>query len=323
MDSEPLVSILIPNYNKALYLRETLDSVLAQTYTNWECIVIDDHSTDESWGILEEYNIKDSRFKIFLRPMEFYKGANSCRNYAFEKSEGCFIQYLDSDDILNPNKLSEQIKINFFDQNIVTYSNWEFFGSINCNKNLVKYKYIGESQNPIDLFKQLWVNQKFIPVFCFLVPRKLIRNTWKNHLIKNQDGDFFFQLLLGADSIKYVVNSFGYYRTPNETHVTGNKSFAAFRSDYMTINSYEQLLLINQDEGIIKGVVNNYVHFVVRSIDYFPILSKLAVQKILILDPKLNHVRLYRRFFILNKIFCFEFANWVRSLLILFNKFFK
>ena len=75
----PLVSILIPNYNKAPYLRETLDSVLSQTYTHWECIIVDDHSTDNSWEILEEYVAKDSRFKLYKRPVDRKQGGNAAR----------------------------------------------------------------------------------------------------------------------------------------------------------------------------------------------------------------------------------------------------
>ncbi|QDH79799.1 glycosyltransferase family 2 protein [Echinicola soli] len=96
----PLISILIPNYNKAPYIRETLDSVLNQTYQNWECIVVDDHSTDESWGILEEYSAKDNRFRIYRRPDHLAKGGNVCRNYAFELSKGEYINWFDSDDLM-------------------------------------------------------------------------------------------------------------------------------------------------------------------------------------------------------------------------------
>ncbi len=100
MDNKPLVSILIPNFNKAPYLRETLDSILAQTYTDWECIIVDDHSTDDSWGILEEYAEKDLRFKIYRRPDHLPKGGNVCRNFAYDNSRGDLILYLDSDDVL-------------------------------------------------------------------------------------------------------------------------------------------------------------------------------------------------------------------------------
>ncbi|MGM0944156.1 MAG: glycosyltransferase family 2 protein [Bacteroidota bacterium] len=109
MDKQPLVSILIPNYNKVPYLRETLDSVLAQTYTLWECIIVDDQSTDNSWEILEEYANRDSRFKIFIRPDHLPKGGNVCRNLAFDISMGDLILYLDSDDILADFCLNQRI----------------------------------------------------------------------------------------------------------------------------------------------------------------------------------------------------------------------
>jgi glycosyltransferase involved in cell wall biosynthesis len=95
-----LISILIPNYNKALYLKECLNSVLAQTYSNWECIIVDDHSTDRSWEIIEDFYKKDSRFKIFVRPDHLPKGGNVCRNYAINISKGDYCIFLDSDDVL-------------------------------------------------------------------------------------------------------------------------------------------------------------------------------------------------------------------------------
>lgn len=98
--SEPQVSILIPNYNKAPYLRDTLNSVLAQTYTSWECIVVDDHSTDQSWAILEEYAKLDARIKVYIRPVNSAKGGNVCRNFALELAKGELVLFLDSDDIL-------------------------------------------------------------------------------------------------------------------------------------------------------------------------------------------------------------------------------
>lgn len=110
MASNSLVSILIPNYNKASYINECLDSVLAQSYENWECIVIDDHSTDESWKIIEDFSKKDLRFKVYFRPEHLPKGGNVCRNYALDKAKGNFILFLDSDDVLSTYCISQRVK---------------------------------------------------------------------------------------------------------------------------------------------------------------------------------------------------------------------
>lgn len=92
------VSILIPCYNSAQFIAETLDSVLAQTHTNWECIVVDDHSTDNSVEIVDTYCQKyPEKFKHYTNPR---KGACAARNTAFVNSSGDYVKYLDADDII-------------------------------------------------------------------------------------------------------------------------------------------------------------------------------------------------------------------------------
>ena len=83
-----LVSIIIPVYNRASLLPETLDSIVAQSYKNFECILVDDGSTDNSIEIANIYTSKDKRFKVFSRPSNIKKGANACRNIGFFKSSG-------------------------------------------------------------------------------------------------------------------------------------------------------------------------------------------------------------------------------------------
>lgn len=82
--TQPLVSIIIPTYNRAHLIGETLDSVMAQTYTNWECIVVDDGSTDNTAELLVVYCNKDNRFQYHHRPKDRPKGANAYRNYGID-----------------------------------------------------------------------------------------------------------------------------------------------------------------------------------------------------------------------------------------------
>ena len=108
--NNPLVSIIIPTYNRAHLIGETLDSVLAQTYTSWECIVVDDGSTDDTDKLLAAYCEKDSRFQYHHRPNNRPKGANACRNYGFELSKGEYVNWFDDDDVMHKNKLFIQVK---------------------------------------------------------------------------------------------------------------------------------------------------------------------------------------------------------------------
>ena len=106
----PLVSIIIPTYNRAHLIGETLDSILAQTYTRWECIVVDDGSTDGSETVLRAYSERDPRITYYHRPADRPRGGNAARNYGFEKSVGDYIQWFDSDDLMSPNKLELSVQ---------------------------------------------------------------------------------------------------------------------------------------------------------------------------------------------------------------------
>ena len=100
-----LVSIIMPNYNSAEYIVKTIESVLAQTYRNWELIIVDDCSTDNSVEVIEQY--KDDRIRL-MRNTENCGAARS-RNRAIEAANGRWIAFLDSDDLWDSKKLMEQL----------------------------------------------------------------------------------------------------------------------------------------------------------------------------------------------------------------------
>ena len=106
---QQLISIIIPTYNRAHIIGETLDSLLAQSYTNWECIVVDDGSTDATATLLAKYIAKDGRFRFYKRPETEVKGPSSCRNYGFQHAHGDYVQWFDSDDVYLPNALEQYI----------------------------------------------------------------------------------------------------------------------------------------------------------------------------------------------------------------------
>lgn len=106
--TNPLVSIIIPTFNRETLLSETLDSVLNQTYQYWECIVVDDGSSDNTKKIVNKYLVSDKRF-IFAERQRKPKGANTCRNIGIEKAKGNYVIFLDSDDLLRNFCLSSRI----------------------------------------------------------------------------------------------------------------------------------------------------------------------------------------------------------------------
>lgn len=92
-------SIIIPSFNKANFIVETIDSVKKQRFFNWELIIVDDGSTDNSIAIIEDFCNKDERIKFFKRAT-LPKGGSACRNIGLKKSNGKYILFLDADDVL-------------------------------------------------------------------------------------------------------------------------------------------------------------------------------------------------------------------------------
>ena len=105
-----MVSVIIPVFNRETTLEETLQSVKNQTYSNWECILVDDGSTDNSCQFIENYIENNNRFRFYRRPNEKVKGPSSCRNIGVEKAIGEFLLCLDSDDVLAPFCLEDRVK---------------------------------------------------------------------------------------------------------------------------------------------------------------------------------------------------------------------
>lgn len=129
------VSIIIPTYNYGFVLNETLDSVLGQTYQNWECIIVDDGSTDNTPEIVKAYIEKDYRFLYFVQENG---GVSLARNKGIELATGDFIQFLDGDDLLSPKKLFHQIEHFTINPDIdISYTDNFYFK--NGNPNILSY----------------------------------------------------------------------------------------------------------------------------------------------------------------------------------------
>lgn len=127
MKNLPLVSVIIPSYNQAQYLGEALDSLLAQTYPDWEAVIVDDGSPDNVAEIAAEYTLKDSRIKFFHTENN---GVSAARNFGVAQSSGEFILPLDADDKIDSTYIEKAI--NYFINNPSTdivYCDWKYFGT--------------------------------------------------------------------------------------------------------------------------------------------------------------------------------------------------
>jgi len=198
-----LVSILTPTYNTEKFIRSTIESAQNQSYTNWEMILVDDASADNTVAIIEEFVKKDSRIKLFKLPEN--RGNGFARNAALEKATGKYIAYLDADDLWFPEKLEKQIQ--FLKANNLHFT-FSFYDSINEEGNDLNRRV--ESPNPLT-YKQLF--------FCNYVGNltaiydadyfgKIILETSQ----KRQDWRIWLTILKQIKIAKPVPESLAFYR---------------------------------------------------------------------------------------------------------------
>ena len=198
-----LVSILTPTFNAEKFIRATIKSVQEQTYENWEMILVDDASTDNTVSIIEDFAQRDNRIKLFK--FSENRGNGFARNAALDKATGKYIAYLDADDLWFPSKLEKQIQ--FLNANNLHFT-FSYYDSIDEEGNNLNRRV--ESPNPL-IYKQLF--------FCNYVGNltaiydadyfgKIILETSQ----KRQDWRLWLTILKQIKTAEVVPESLAFYR---------------------------------------------------------------------------------------------------------------
>jgi glycosyltransferase involved in cell wall biosynthesis len=220
---KPRISVITPVYNRKDLIRHTLDSIVRQTYSNWELILIDDGSTDGSQSVIASYAEQDSRIRLFERKKE-PKGAPTCRNIGIENSKGEYVLFLDSDDLLASFCLEQRISII---QQYPDVDFWVFPG-------LIFHEQVGDSSMLINSFDEdrddlLRFFDQDTPWLIFnpIWSRdSLVRNLkWNESLPAFQDYDFHIQALLkGLSYQKFNVQPDCFWRRHDGETISRGKN---------------------------------------------------------------------------------------------------
>jgi glycosyltransferase involved in cell wall biosynthesis len=217
MKYNPIVSVIIPTYNRGYIIEETLDSVLNQSYSNWECIVVDDGGNDNTDELIKRYISKNSRFKYVKRPINVVKGVSSCRNYGVDLSKGEFILFLDSDDILASNALNNRVKYfrQYPDNDFLVFSTQFFENNITIKKDIFNIDPICENR---ESYLSLFLKHQFPWTIMSPIWTKeyLVKNKFRNDLYLLEDIVFHIEILFNNDvKFKRIKEIDNFYRIPN------------------------------------------------------------------------------------------------------------
>lgn len=186
------ISVIIPNYNSEKYISQTLNSVINQTYKNWEVILIDDCSNKKTKKILQKFK-KNKKIKIFF--LKKNRGAAYCRNFAIKKSKCQFIAFLDSDDLWKKDKLQKQLK--FMGKNNLKFSYTNYLAYFE-NKKITKRVFA-----PKKISFEDFIYNTSIATSTIVVKRDLIKDIYFTPTKICED--YFFKCLI----LKKVGIGFG------------------------------------------------------------------------------------------------------------------
>lgn len=250
------VSVIVPCYNYAQFLGEALDSLLAQTYANWECIVVNDGSPDNTEDIALAYCNRDSRIKYFYKENG---GHSAARNFGINQSEGTYILLLDADDWISNEYLEKATEIMDSDEHIkLATGQVQLFG--NNNEKIL--------MPPFDLRSFLVVN--YITISS-LFRRSDYYNTkgFDETMLGFEDWDFFISLLKNGGKVLELPFTCLYYRKKEESLYVGflrdkKKVFRDLFKLYCNhIDSYEKYFvspieLIQENEKV-NRVIDAYL----------------------------------------------------------------
>ena len=181
-----LVSIITPCYNSENFISETINSVLNQTYKNWEMIIVDDVSTDRSVDIISTFCKQDAR--IQLHQLLDNSGAAIARNKAIELAQGTFIAFLDSDDLWLPKKLEYQLDFMLKNKYLLSYTSYEI---INEDGNLTNK--IINCKDKLDYKRMLYSNE--IGCLTAMYNRDILGKIFMPEIRKRQDYGLWLKIL--------------------------------------------------------------------------------------------------------------------------------
>jgi len=195
---KPLVSVIIPCYNQGRFLADALDSVLEQAYPQWEGIIVNDGSTDDTRSVAQRYTKQDARFKYVEQENRGLPGA---RNRGLRETSGAYIQFLDSDDVIGSAKFELQLALLGASERVaLAYCDHLYGAEDDIRRTIERHRFYAprfRMARPIEDIAARWETELSIPIHCFLFDSRLFlerRIFFDERLPNHEDWDCWMRV---------------------------------------------------------------------------------------------------------------------------------
>lgn len=245
----------MPLYNAEQYVAEAIESVIRQTYTNWELIIVNDGSTDQSLTIAKKF--ESEKVKIFNQEN---KGQCAANNFGYQQSSGQYIKFFDADDVLSENMLEAQLALLSNSESALASAQWGRFYDDDLTSYRPSPEECWQDMKPIDWICSSWKNgEPMMQCALWLIPRKVLEKSglWNEELSLINDFEFFTRVILAADEIKFSSAATLYYRSGVSNALSGRKTISAVKSAILSVQLATQQLLEKEDSERTRRVAAN------------------------------------------------------------------
>lgn len=242
----------MPAYNAGKYIAETVRSITGQSYTNWELIIVNDGSTDNTADVLNQ--LIDPRIKVFQQEN---KGQCAAANQAFQLSKGTFIKFMDADDLISPDFIAQQVHRLGSRTDAVASASWGRFYHDDLQTFKLSADLISHDCKPIDwLVTSMYDRQSMMQCALWLIPRELLNQSglWNEELSLINDFEFFIRLLLCAQEVLFTPDATLYYRSGIVNSLSSLKSRTGAVSAYNSIDQGVSHLINFENSPRIKKI---------------------------------------------------------------------
>lgn len=268
----PLVSIVIPCFNAARWIEETIRSALAQTWPRCEIVVIDDGSTDDSLARAQAFASRGVR--VVSQPN---RGASSARNHGLRLAAGEFIQFLDADDLLAPDKIALQLERAAREPaGTVFTARWGRFTTDPAQSTFADANPLFADLLPGDYLVRYASHDCMMHPAAWLAPRPLIDRAgpWDEQLSLNDDGEFFARLAAASDRIAYCPTAVSFYRSRIVGSLSAQRSRRHLESAHRALTLIAgRMLALDGSPAMRHAVADLAQRFVY---DYYPAAPDLV-----------------------------------------------